>query len=977
MTADPKNIRGGFESMRNLKKLLAVVVAICVLATFTVPAFAETKTADQICTDLGMLKGAGSGVTAEYLATQPDRLQGAILFLRLKGLEDAAKAFVGTDNFADVAGLNDTNTAILAYLKANPDLGFGGVGDNKFSPLTKMSAKEYYKVLLVALGYEYEKDFTWANVFSFAASKGLTALIDNEAFTVKDLATGTVEALKATVKGGTDTLVAKLVEGGSITAAAATASGLYTATPKALEVVSATADTLKTAKIVFNQELNSDTVKTDNFTGPTLKTNGAKLLDDKKTVILVLQDAKSEQSKTEDITIKNVKSASGTVITEVKKTVTFVDNTIPVISGAVAKNAKTIVISASEPMKMENPYTTIFDKIKIDGSSAIASSTTVDYTKNTVTLNLASLLATGSHKIEIAGMTDFANYTAVTQTFSFDVAADTVAPEITAGKVNNPNEIQVTFNEDVDRMNKGSFKINGEDAKTVTQDADDASKFTLGLTTALTVGATVEVNVKYKDQKDVVGNTTAEKTFTFKVADDTTLPTVTASIASDNKITLTFSKDVLKTSGKVKVYKEDGTTQIGGEIPLSGQTWDSATVCKIDPNAGDIKLNNTDSKNIKIKITEVKDATVRANALAETVISLTANDTKKPEVRPFYTFKAGTATDKSDDTVTIYFSEAMNADTLKNLSNYSVVTGTALSSYTALQSLASYNDVSIKEVASDNKSVVIKAKNIAAAATGSSLTSGLAFRVDAVKDIAGNMAAATSVTLYQTSAPVVTTVQAIATNKIEIYFDNTAGKTNPAECAPGTFILREASATGTDAAIIIATSIDGNKVTATLDRDIATDLKANGNAIYYATLKNDLTKNSYGDAMTSGSGVVIDKVKPTVKGFTATNGGILIEFSENVTATEDAFLAQELVLTKGGDPVTVTPGSISYADKNGVVVTAGAITPNAVGSKYIVINNLVRNTEYKIQLVPKGVLTDVSANHNWFVATEVKAVTTN
>jgi hypothetical protein len=954
MTADPKNIRGGFESMRNLKKLLAVVVAICVLATFTVPAFAETKTADQVCTDLGMLKGAGSGVTAEYLATQPDRLQGAILFLRLKGLEDAAKAFVGTDNFADVAGLNDTNTAILAYLKANPDLGFGGVGDNKFSPLTKMSAKEYYKVLLVALGYEYEKDFTWANVFSFAASKGMTGLIDNTTFTVKDLATGTVEALKATVKGGTDTLIAKLVEGGSITSAAAVASGLYTATPKALEVVSATADTLKTAKIVFNQELNSDTVKTDNFTGPSLKK--ALLLDDKKTVILVLTDAKSEQSKTEDITIKNVKSAAGQTIAETKKTVTFVDNTIPVLSGAVAKNAKTIVISASEPMKAENEWTTNFDKIKIDGTSVVAAKSTVDYAKNTVTLYLVSLLTAGAHKIELAGMTDFANYTAVTQTYSFDVAADTVAPEITAGKVKTPTQIEVTFNEDVDSLNKGSFKVNGEDAKTVTQDAENPAKFTLDLTTALTVGATVEINVKYKDQKDVVGNTTAEKTFTFKVTDDTTLPTVTASVGDKNKITLTFSKDVLK-AGKMKVYKDNGTDQIGGEIDLAGQTWDSSTVCKVANNAGGIDLNNTDKKDIKIKIYDVKDATVRANALAEVVISLTAVDTKLPVVQPYFTVKDNSATDPKDDTITIYFSEAMDAETLKNLSNYSVVTRASISTYTALQSFASYNDVSIKEVASDNKSVVIKMAWAASlAATGETL----GIRVDAVKDTTGNMANSTIVSKYMSAQPRVTSAQAIAVNKIEIFFD----QSNPTTCEPGSFILREAAtSTSTVAAAVLSTAIDGNKVTATLDRDLATDP-----VVFLDYLSSGRTKNAYGDEMTTSGGIksVYDKVKANVKGFTATSGGIIIEFSEVVNTTGPNFLA-ELNLTQNGDTIIPTPGTIKYVANKDSKVDAGSAT------KYLLIDQLIPNKEYKIMLVPKGQTTD--ANGNWFVKSEEKAVT--
>jgi len=42
--------------MKNLKKLLAVVVTVALMATFMVPAFAATSDQD-IAKDLGMLKG--------------------------------------------------------------------------------------------------------------------------------------------------------------------------------------------------------------------------------------------------------------------------------------------------------------------------------------------------------------------------------------------------------------------------------------------------------------------------------------------------------------------------------------------------------------------------------------------------------------------------------------------------------------------------------------------------------------------------------------------------------------------------------------------------------------------------------------------------------------------------------------------------------------------------------------------------------
>ncbi|MGI6668264.1 MAG: hypothetical protein ACOX4M_02135 [Acetivibrionales bacterium] len=63
----------------------------------------------------------------------------------------------------------------------------------------------------------------------------------------------------------------------------------------------------------------------------------------------------------------------------------------------------------------------------------------------------------------------------------------------------------------------------------------------------LSIGAIVEVRVEYKGQRDVAGNEVEDwKVFKFKVEDDTTLPTATASLDSDNNLTITFSKAMLK-----------------------------------------------------------------------------------------------------------------------------------------------------------------------------------------------------------------------------------------------------------------------------------------------------------------------------------------------------------------------------------------------------------------------------------------------
>ena len=90
--------------MRNLKKFLAVLVVVAMIATTMVTAFGAADTtltpADK-AVGLGLLKGGANGVDEAYLNLNTQRIQTAIIYLRLLGLEDTAMKFTGTDNFAD------------------------------------------------------------------------------------------------------------------------------------------------------------------------------------------------------------------------------------------------------------------------------------------------------------------------------------------------------------------------------------------------------------------------------------------------------------------------------------------------------------------------------------------------------------------------------------------------------------------------------------------------------------------------------------------------------------------------------------------------------------------------------------------------------------------------------------------------------------------------------------------------------------
>lgn len=190
----------------------ALFVVIMLVAVMTAMADGEqvVKSETQVVADLGILVGDGNGLTAEYLNKGTTRIQAAIMFLRLKGLETDAKAFKGTDNFSDTKLVWAEGQTILAYLKANPQLGWQGMGNGAFDPLAGITAQQYYKVMLEALGFKQGTDFEYADVVSFSAQHGLTKVADVKLFMNINVATATIEALNATVHEGGKTLAAAL-----------------------------------------------------------------------------------------------------------------------------------------------------------------------------------------------------------------------------------------------------------------------------------------------------------------------------------------------------------------------------------------------------------------------------------------------------------------------------------------------------------------------------------------------------------------------------------------------------------------------------------------------------------------------------------------------------------------------------------------------------------------------------------------------
>jgi len=239
--------------MKNLKKLLAVALSLAILLTVTLPVMAAEMTAAEKVELLGILQGEGEGVNEEYLAKATTRIQGTILLLRLLGKEDEALAYAGQDNFADVVG-NEWYASVLAYVKANPSIGFVGYPDGTFQPRKVMTGAELYKVLLTALGYEQDVDYTWAEVADKAAELGLVSLDDpTAAITNNDMAIAILEGLQAEMKSGV-ALLDSLIADGIISAADASAAGLITE----LAIISAVPTNADEITVTFSKPVEGD-----------------------------------------------------------------------------------------------------------------------------------------------------------------------------------------------------------------------------------------------------------------------------------------------------------------------------------------------------------------------------------------------------------------------------------------------------------------------------------------------------------------------------------------------------------------------------------------------------------------------------------------------------------------------------------------------------------------------------------------------
>jgi hypothetical protein len=711
------------------------------------------------------------------------------------------------------------------------------------------------------------------------------------------------------------TLAQALVEAGVVTEEAMVEAGYMdplptpepTPVPK-FEVESIVADNLKVVKINLTRPVDKDTVNKSNVKVLKDSTNlikndsDVKVSEDLQTLYAIVGETVNQNQKVK-VALKDVKDTGGEKIEASETEIYMQDLTVPEILSFTANDAKTLEIAFSEPINYVHKYDTNLSNIKID-DKAVIGKTSFDYIKNTMTISLVNKLAEGTHKISIKDMKDYSGLVAIAKDFDFEIVKDETPPEIVSAKFVSTTQIDVEFNETIPDNKLGSFKVNGKDVTNKTKDGTKKIKLSGGFT--LDMGALVEIKIEYKDQEDVVGNKVANwQTYTFNIEDDTTLPDVSLEVKSDGKLKFTFTKAMNTAKGKITIKKKSDNSVVQTvTAPFTGiSEWkDKDKNREVEITFENLK--DKDAADYIAVLEEFEDATVRKNGMGKKEIEFAGKDTKAPEVFGYAKIAAASGDEKA--TITFFFSEEMDEDSLKNLSNYVVISGDTDNRNEPFSAISG-RDISIKEIKDSGKSIVIYYKDAEKYFTDENNADKIYFIVMGVKDKAGNYAARTEVKKYTETSMSLDedngpAVVATAKNKIEVYF-----KTPVKEADPSAFVVK----VGEEKIYFNDYKIDNKdgkgKVVFTLSKDLPTTAAAN-----YKIAVDEVTgviKDIYGNKYDAAKGterLIVDKVKPYVKDIKEVAGKKLeITVSEIVYTNDFASLTNSMIIKdKDGNIIT-------------------------------------------------------------------------
>jgi hypothetical protein len=237
--------QGGLESMRNLKKYLAVALTVAMMTLAIAPAavFANSEYSDeaQALYELGLYKGLSETEFVPDLDSTLDRQTGAVMILRMFGLEEEALLLsyeeareILRGKFSDADEVAEWAVRQVAY--ATEQGVIAGFPGGTFGPTLLLTGRQYLALTLNMLGYDQElrnRGFDSAGELFYEVSEitiSQELAYDQPNAIQKSVLVGiSFEALRSTLADGSGTLAEKLVREGVISPAVAERAGVYVA----------------------------------------------------------------------------------------------------------------------------------------------------------------------------------------------------------------------------------------------------------------------------------------------------------------------------------------------------------------------------------------------------------------------------------------------------------------------------------------------------------------------------------------------------------------------------------------------------------------------------------------------------------------------------------------------------------------------------------------------------------------------------
>ncbi len=270
--------------MMLIKKILSCVLITTILLSLSIRIFAAGTTASDISTmaaalnKLGILQGSNGNF---HLNDKTTRTEAAALIIRMLG-----KANYVIQNTEQLKNTKYPDVPSKEWYA--PYVGYCtqynimvGNPDGKFSPNQNINEKAFLKMALCALGYVYNTDFDWSNVYQKAYLAGIVTdpayaakAQDNNNYLRSDAVQVLYNSLNAMKKGTSTKMVFTLVNEGAFARDVIDTSGIL-GLDKATEIDITTATGFSSIEVNLNESIQSINAADITITDSTSTTTSA------------------------------------------------------------------------------------------------------------------------------------------------------------------------------------------------------------------------------------------------------------------------------------------------------------------------------------------------------------------------------------------------------------------------------------------------------------------------------------------------------------------------------------------------------------------------------------------------------------------------------------------------------------------------------------------------------------------------------